>query len=60
MTDRHPDTDKQNGMTIRLTLCERDAILMTTMAAAFPTTRSSGVSAAKLTVGRWKSDKERG
>ena len=23
MTDRHPD--KQNGMTIRLTLCERDA-----------------------------------
>jgi len=26
MTDRHPD--KQNGMTIRLTLCERDAILI--------------------------------
>jgi len=25
MTDRHPD--KQNGMTIRLTLCERDAII---------------------------------
>ena len=27
MTGRHPDrqTDKQNGMTIRLTLCERDA-----------------------------------
>jgi len=24
MTDRHPD--KQNGMTIRLILCERDAI----------------------------------
>jgi len=23
MTDRHPD--KQNGMTVRLTLCERDA-----------------------------------
>jgi len=29
MTDRHPDrqTDKQNGMTIRLTVCERDAIV---------------------------------
>jgi len=29
MTDRHPDrqTEKQNGMTIRLTLCERDAII---------------------------------
>jgi len=27
MTDRHPDrqTGKQNGMTIRLTLCEHDA-----------------------------------
>jgi len=25
MTDRQSESDKQNGMTIRLTLCKRDA-----------------------------------
>jgi len=46
MTDRHPDsrqTDKQNGMTIRLTLCERDATDKQIVIAILCTTLRDGV-----------------